>query len=179
MLEAARQEFSARGFVETQSGDIAASAGVSVGTFYEYFEDKRDAYILVAEEMFEAIVETEIADYLAKEPVTTRWYRLIDLFRVYAEQLGAYGRLWPDLCATATNDEKIAERVGSFETRIIAQLTTIVSAGIPVDSADRAEVAAHLTWSMIDAALRRSQNHDKLAAESAFAIDQYLTALGR
>jgi AcrR family transcriptional regulator len=45
LLQASAQVFSERGFDEAQTPDIARAAGVSVGTFYRYFSDKRQAFI--------------------------------------------------------------------------------------------------------------------------------------
>jgi AcrR family transcriptional regulator len=45
LLSAAGQVFSEKGFDEAQSPEIAERAGVSVGTFYRYFADKRQAFI--------------------------------------------------------------------------------------------------------------------------------------
>jgi AcrR family transcriptional regulator len=40
VVEAARREFSERGYAPTTAKSIAARAGVAVGTFYHYFPDK-------------------------------------------------------------------------------------------------------------------------------------------
>lgn len=60
LLAAASDLFAARGFDETQTPDIARAAGVSVGTFYRYFADKRQAFLeLMAQRtamMFERVV---------------------------------------------------------------------------------------------------------------------------
>lgn len=40
LIEAGEREFSERGYAATTSKSIAARAGVSVGTFYQYFVDK-------------------------------------------------------------------------------------------------------------------------------------------
>ena len=45
LLAAARTVFSERGFDEAQTPDIAARAGVSTGTFYRYFRDKRHIFV--------------------------------------------------------------------------------------------------------------------------------------
>lgn len=45
LLEAALDCFAQRGFDATQTADIARAAGVSVGTFYRYFTDKRQAFV--------------------------------------------------------------------------------------------------------------------------------------
>jgi AcrR family transcriptional regulator len=55
ILEGARRVFMDLGFDGASMGEIARAAGVSKGTLYVYFADKN--------RLFEAIVETEIADY--------------------------------------------------------------------------------------------------------------------
>jgi AcrR family transcriptional regulator len=45
LLAAAVACFAEAGFDQTQSTDIARAAGVSVGTFYRYFTDKRQAFL--------------------------------------------------------------------------------------------------------------------------------------
>lgn len=45
LLAAAAELFAEKGFDDTQTPDIAERAGVSVGTFYRYFSDKRQAFI--------------------------------------------------------------------------------------------------------------------------------------
>ncbi len=45
LLEAAEKVFVAKGFDATQTPDIAAEAGVSVGSFYRYFTDKREIFL--------------------------------------------------------------------------------------------------------------------------------------
>jgi AcrR family transcriptional regulator len=45
LIRAAAQVFAAQGFDEAQTPEIARAAGVSVGTFYRYFSDKRQAFI--------------------------------------------------------------------------------------------------------------------------------------
>jgi AcrR family transcriptional regulator len=47
LVDAAYGAFAASGFDNTQTPDIAAAAGVSVGTFYRYFTDKREIFIEV------------------------------------------------------------------------------------------------------------------------------------
>jgi AcrR family transcriptional regulator len=47
LVDAARDLFAERGFDTTQTPDIAARAGVSVGTFYRYFPDKLEVFLEV------------------------------------------------------------------------------------------------------------------------------------
>jgi len=48
LVDAAAQAFMADGYDATGTPDIAAKAGVSVGTFYRYFDDKKQIYVEVA-----------------------------------------------------------------------------------------------------------------------------------
>jgi AcrR family transcriptional regulator len=48
LVTAAGEAFIANGYDATGTPDIAAQAGVSVGTFYRYFDDKKQIYVEVA-----------------------------------------------------------------------------------------------------------------------------------
>jgi len=50
ILEAAAALFSEKGFHSATTKEIAAAAGVSEGTLYNYFKDKRDLLISIAKE---------------------------------------------------------------------------------------------------------------------------------
>lgn len=62
LLRAAAKVFAGKGFDEAQTPDIARAAGVSVGTFYRYFADKRQAFIemiqLHLQESYERVMES-------------------------------------------------------------------------------------------------------------------------
>ncbi len=47
LIDAGARLFAERGFDQTQTPDIAARAGVSVGTFYRYFTDKLEIFLEV------------------------------------------------------------------------------------------------------------------------------------
>lgn len=47
LVDAGAQLFAERGFDATQTPDIAGEAGVSVGTFYRYFDDKLELFLEV------------------------------------------------------------------------------------------------------------------------------------
>ena len=55
ILKAAAHMFVERGYAGTTSDDIAAAAGVSVGTFYNYFRNKRQALVTLVIEGLEEI----------------------------------------------------------------------------------------------------------------------------
>jgi AcrR family transcriptional regulator len=56
IIQAARELFSRKGFHGTNSKEIAAAAGVSIGTFYSYFEDKKALFLEVLEDHNEGLI---------------------------------------------------------------------------------------------------------------------------
>src|SRR5262245_65470969 len=61
IVQAAIKLFEERGYEKTTSNEIAAEAGVSVGSFYVYFTDKRHLLLVIfdrlADELFKNIFE--------------------------------------------------------------------------------------------------------------------------
>src|SRR5215210_8804340 len=68
IIQSAIQLFEERGYEKTTSNDIAAEAGVSVGSFYVYFTDKRQLLLTIfdrlADEMFKNIFDNVKAEHL-------------------------------------------------------------------------------------------------------------------
>ena len=70
ILEAARAIFSERGFAKATAEEISTRAGVGYGTFYLYFEDKRQALHTILAEVDDKLyqlgqAETEKPPWLA------------------------------------------------------------------------------------------------------------------
>lgn len=63
LKKAAMELFSTKGFHNTSSNEIAKNAGVSIGTFYSYFTDKKALY----EELIADLYNTSLSEI----PVTT------------------------------------------------------------------------------------------------------------
>ncbi|MBN1798860.1 MAG: TetR/AcrR family transcriptional regulator [Spirochaetales bacterium] len=55
IIEAAQKLFSEKGFYKTNSKEIADLAGVSIGTFYSYYKDKKDLFLDVVNLHFKQI----------------------------------------------------------------------------------------------------------------------------
>jgi AcrR family transcriptional regulator len=62
VLAAAARLFAERGYDATTADDIAAAAGVSVGTFYAYFRNKHQVFVTLYAEHHQAILGLEISD---------------------------------------------------------------------------------------------------------------------
>src|SRR5215212_1210336 len=64
LLAAAERLFVERGYDSVTADAIAAAAGVSTGTFYAYFGDKRDALVLLLAERIDDVLGVTLADPL-------------------------------------------------------------------------------------------------------------------
>jgi AcrR family transcriptional regulator len=53
LLEAARKVFAEKGYGEATARDIVRETDLATGTFYNYFEDKQDAFMALLDEMGE------------------------------------------------------------------------------------------------------------------------------
>lgn len=68
IVQAAIQLFQERGYEKTTSNDIASEAGVSVGSFYVYFTDKRQLLLTIfdrlADELYKNVFDGLTAEHL-------------------------------------------------------------------------------------------------------------------
>src|ERR1041384_5205437 len=68
IVQAAIILFQERGYEKTTSNDVASEAGVSVGSFYVYFTDKRQLLLTIfdrlSEELFKNIFDSRRAKHL-------------------------------------------------------------------------------------------------------------------
>ena len=58
LIKAAKKVFNTKGYHHTYIKDITNEAGVSVGLFYKYFEDKNDIYTLILNTLFKSTIES-------------------------------------------------------------------------------------------------------------------------
>lgn len=71
IMEAARDLFAAKGLNRTSSNEIAREAGVSIGTFYSYFENKRTLFLEILENHLETFV-TDIYTMKTDETISIK-----------------------------------------------------------------------------------------------------------
>lgn len=62
IIKASIKLFSEKGYNNTSSNEIAAESGVSIGSFYAYFKDKKQLFLEVCEDYFNQIKETILSN---------------------------------------------------------------------------------------------------------------------
>jgi AcrR family transcriptional regulator len=98
LLAAARTLFSERGYHETTVEDITRAAGVAKGTYYLYFQEKREIFLAIIGELLDAIkaVGASVADVAPGEPplgLLDRAERAADRLVDLVQENGALARL--------------------------------------------------------------------------------------
>ncbi len=64
IIEAAKKLFAEKGYFKTNSREIAREAGVSTGSFYMYFKDKKPLFLEVFQTWYDDITEEVLKDNL-------------------------------------------------------------------------------------------------------------------
>ena len=126
LLAAARESFATLGFASTRIADIVALAGTSHGTFYTYFDDKRDALLALTQQAAGAIYGAAVAPLAGIErqsPHETIRARLTIFCRTYGEWWDVV-RTWNH--ASAIHPE-IDELRGRIRTSIVQQLCQLLA----------------------------------------------------
>lgn len=128
IIEAALKLFDERGFEKTTSNDIALAAGVSIGSFYVYFTDKRQVLLLVLERLLSERIDAVFSNFQADD-------HTLPSLRKQIRQ--AVARAFYNKCLTpgltrviqelAGKDEEIAQLRKKFVEKSIHQLRDILA----------------------------------------------------
>ena len=117
LVAAARESFAKLGFASTRVADIVALAGTSHGTFYTYFDDKRDVLLALTQEAASAIYGAAVAplaDAKRQSPRDAIRARLTVFFRTYSD--------WWDVVRTWDHASAIHPEVDELRGRIRASI---------------------------------------------------------
>jgi AcrR family transcriptional regulator len=120
--------FEEMGYEKTTSNEIAAAAGVSVGSFYVYFTDKRqvllEVFDRVADELFKNVFETLKPEDLFGPELRPRIHQAITKTIIDKQkQAGLHRVIWE----LVLKDEEFAARSRALMDRSRAKLHEIIS----------------------------------------------------
>ena len=139
ILEAAARLFAEQGYQATSVGDVAAAAGVSLGTVYQYFRDRSDLVAALLQVSVTGMVEETDAAWHAAEGHDGLYRVLHNFVSSYVDGAEMAG-VWEEVCHL---DEDMAElrrtlsRV--FTAAVAGELKRARRAGLV-----RADVEPHL-----------------------------------
>lgn len=104
LLSAARSLFAEQGYGKTTVADITRAAGRAHGTFYLYFDNKRDVFSALLATMGETITDHARDLWRGQSPVEAIWLGVRDFF----EQVNASRDLWQLMEEMAAVDDGAA-----------------------------------------------------------------------
>lgn len=145
LVQAATSLFIERGFDATQTPDIAAAAGVSVGTFYRYFTDKQEIYLeSTRRELAKAY--HQVMDSLTPDRFVGRGRR--DTITMSIEILLEFVTGAPErqrvFLEMALRDEQVAELKAAFDSAAREKLAELITAICSRDEVADPEATAYV-----------------------------------
>ncbi len=152
LLEGAREAFAERGYASTRVADIVALAGTSHGTFYTYFDDKRDAFLVLADQAASAIYGAAVAP-LAKAPQgsarAAMRARMATFFRAYSEWWDVV-RTWDHASALHPEVEELRARIRGSIVEQLRRVLALQREQGQVDQGLDPEIAAIALTAMVE-----------------------------
>ncbi len=166
IIEAAFDCFSEQGYHATGIADIAARLGIGHGTFYRYFENKRDIVDHVINDLFERLAKALLGAN-APSAVTT-----LEEYRAQAERIGdAFSGVFADdprvirlLFEAPGIDSAMSERVLGFYDLMTTVNTAYMEHGVELGylraDLDAANTARAINGMILSGALAMPHNPD-------------------
>jgi len=145
LIEAATELFSAHGYDAVGTPEIAERAGVSVGTFYRYFEDKHEIYLEIARRSMVTAYSATI-ERLGPERFAgrARHETISETVAVLFDHVLAAPQLSRSFTEMSLRDPEVGELRRAFETVSVQRLTLLISAIVPRDIVPDPEAAAYV-----------------------------------
>ncbi len=149
LLAAAAQLFAERGFDDTQTPDVARAAGVSVGTFYRYFADKRQAFIELmvqrTQEMYDRVVSNLVPEvFSSTQSPSARWAATEHVIDVLFQTTAENPALFQVFMSMSLRDVEVLRIREEFEEKGRRAIELLLEQVAPAERIDDARAAAEV-----------------------------------
>jgi len=143
LIDAASALFGARGYDAVGTPEIAQRAGVSVGTFYRYFDDKHEIYLEIARRALVAGYHKTIANlgperFLGRERRDT----ISETIAILFDHVMSQPELTRSFREMSLRDAEVAELLRAFEQVSVARIATLIAAIVGRDVVPDPEATA-------------------------------------
>jgi AcrR family transcriptional regulator len=147
LLTAAEELFCVHGYDAIGTPEIAQKAGVSVGTFYRYFDDKHEVYLEIMRRMMVAAYN-ETIDRLTPELFVGRARRdtISEACSILFEHVLSRPQLTRSFMEMSLRDAQVAELRRGFEQLGVQRLGTLIEAITPREHVPDPEAFAYVVY---------------------------------
>ena len=133
LLESAASLFAAHGYDAVGTPEIADEAGVSVGTFYRYFDDKREVYLEIMRRMMVTAYEQTIDRLTPEQFVGRARHETISVaVDLLFQQVMATPALTRSFMEMSLRDPEVAQLRRAFEQLSVQRLGALIAAITPL-----------------------------------------------
>jgi AcrR family transcriptional regulator len=169
--DAAAKQFIANGYDDTTIREIAARAGVGLGTVFVYAATKRDLLFLTVNDDLDSIVDKIAAMKRLDRPILEALLRVFQLYYDYFAREPALSRLaLREMSFYASGPE--AKRFLKARERLLTHLGEIVQAAVDrkeISTKERSSVVAWVIFAIYQVEIRRWLSADRLNIKSGLA----------
>jgi AcrR family transcriptional regulator len=171
--------FSQKGYHRAKVSDITRKAGISIGTFYLHFKNKRDLFIEVVEEVFRHIVGDAARNIRGEQDLRKR---LVIRGRTFFENYTRYAEILNQLRAEIASEEdwpqeKINRMYKALTSPVIKEANEAIAQGAVRSDIDPELLAFGLTG-LIEILSFRVSLDSKYTIEDAFHFIEGLLIRG-
>ena len=175
LLDAASELFSKQGYDTVGTPEIAQRAGVSVGTFYRYFDDKHEVYLEIARRsMVKAYAETIEGLTPARFVGLARRETIAETITLLFEHVLTRPHLSRSFAEMSLRDPEVAELRRAFEQISVARLTELIAAIVPRAVVPDPEATA---WVLYGSAMQCAYGLAEHVGPAPVGADRAKTAL--
>lgn len=130
ILDAATNLFSEKGFERTTTNEIASRAEVSIGSLYQYFQNKEDVVRAIMDRYVES-VRGVTDDFMSRDvqdlPVPEAIDQLLEPYIRFHTENAAFSRLW----LGADLSEALDEAIGPLSEQALRRIEALVRSRMP------------------------------------------------
>lgn len=132
LIEAATALFGSQGYDAVGTPEIAQRAGVSVGTFYRYFDDKHEIYLEIARRTMASAYRETIANLGPERFVgRARHETISETIAILFDHVLSQPQLTRSFREMSLRDAEVAELSRAFEQVSVARLTSLITSIVP------------------------------------------------
>jgi AcrR family transcriptional regulator len=147
LLDAAEELFSAQGYDAVGTPEIAEKAGVSVGTFYRYFDDKHEVYLEIMRRTMVAAYNETIERLTPEQFVgRARHETISEACAILFDHVLRRPQLTRSFMEMSLRDPQVAELRRAFEQVAVQRIGALIEAVTPRATVPDPEAFAYVLY---------------------------------